>query len=82
MAQPSEDKHRPMTAPLALHAMAHPLRLKLIGLVGGTVALTALYLGTRPSLSSRSSSRKTGACMSADVRSIASSSVTKLDANS
>ena len=51
-------------------------------LLGGTVALTALYLGTRPALSSRSNSRKTGACMSADVSSIASSSVTKLDANS
>lgn len=51
-------------------------------LLGGTVALTALYLGTRPALSSRSNSRKTGACMSADVRSIASSSDTNLDANS
>jgi MFS family permease len=51
-------------------------------LVGATVALTALYLGTRPALSSRSNSRKTGACMSTDVRSIASSSVTKLDASS
>ena len=51
-------------------------------LLGGTVALTALYLGTRPALSPRSNSRKTGACMSADVSSIASSSVTKLDANS
>jgi MFS family permease len=51
-------------------------------LVGATVALTALYLGTRPALSSRSNSRKTGACMSTDVRSIASSSATKLDASS
>ena len=51
-------------------------------LVGVTVALTALYLGTRPALSSRSNSRKTGACMSTDVRSIAPSSVTKLDASS
>ena len=51
-------------------------------LVGGTVALTALYLGTRPALSSRSNSKNTGACMSADVRSIASSSVTRLDPNS
>jgi len=53
-------------------------------LVAATVALTALYLGTRRSLSPapRSNSRKTGACISADVRSIASSSVTKLDPNS
>jgi helix-turn-helix protein len=41
MAQPSEDKHRRVTDPLALRAMAHPLRLKLIGLVGIDGTLTA-----------------------------------------
>ena len=41
MAQPSEDKHRRVTDPLALRAVAHPLRLKLIGLVGISGTLTA-----------------------------------------
>jgi MFS family permease len=51
-------------------------------LVGATVALTALYLGTRPALSSRGNSGKTAASMSADARSIVAPSVTKLDAGS
>ena len=50
MAQPSDENkpqpqrdpaYRPVTDPLALRAMAHPLRLKLIGLVGINGTLTA-----------------------------------------